>query len=185
MRFSSMLVSFIALLGGGFLMRVLKCVLFVLLLAVLPLSLCPAQTATTSLRGAVHDPTGAVIPGAVVTITRPDTGFTAKSVSDAHGAYVFEQIPPGVYTIQTSVTGFATQTQSVELLVNQPATLDIKMEVSSSNLTVQVSASTATLNTSDATIGTPFNHTQIQSLSFEGNNVVDLLLLMAGVFLLA
>jgi hypothetical protein len=165
-------------------MRAVKFAFFVLLLAVLPLSLCSAQTATTSLRGTVHDPTGAVIPGAVVTISKPDTGFSAKTTSDSRGAYIFEQIPPGTYTVQTSVAGFATQSANLELLVNQPVTLDVKMEVSSSNLTVQVSTSAATLNTTDATIGTPFNHAQIQSLPFEGNNVLDLLSLQAGVLFL-
>jgi hypothetical protein len=72
----------------------------------------------------------------------------------------------------------------VELLVNQPATLNIKLTLETASLVVEVSDSAVNLNTSDATIGTPFNQAQIQALPFEGNNVLDLLSLQAGVMFL-
>lgn len=149
-----------------------------------PAAVCIAQTAQTSLRGVVHDASGAVIPNATVTILKPDTGFTAKRTTSAVGAFSFEQIPPGAYTVQVSAAGFATQVQRVELLVNQPSTLEVPMSLGQASTTVQVSSAPPALNTSDATIGTPFNTAQIQSLPFEGNNVLDLLSLQAGVLFL-
>ncbi|MBB6143372.1 hypothetical protein HNQ77_001316 [Silvibacterium bohemicum] len=165
-------------------MRALKSALYAAMFAILPLNLCFSQTAQTSLRGTVHDPSGAVIAGAEIKIAKPDTGFTAVKLTDEHGDYIFEQIPPGVYVVTATAAGFGDQQRRLELLVNQPVTLELKMAITSTNTIVEVSADAAALNTTDATIGTPFNNAQIQSLPFEGNNVLDLLSLQAGVLFL-
>jgi hypothetical protein len=142
-----------------------------------------AQTAVTSLSGTVYDPQGAVIAHAAVTISHPETGFSKTTKTDALGLYSFEQLPPGQYTISTVADGFGRATQTAELLVNQPVKMNFKMGVSAMT-TVQVSTAAPVLNTTDATIGTPFDTSQIQSLPFEGNNVLDLLSLQAGVLFL-
>jgi hypothetical protein len=165
-------------------MRVPKSALFAGLLFALSLPLCSAQTAQTSLRGIVRDPTGAVISGAEVKIVKPDTGFTALKLADEHGEYIFQQIPPGIYTVETSAAGFGKQSRKVELLVNQPANLDLKMSVNMATTTVEVDTDAGALNTTDATVGQPFDTHQIQALPFEGNNVLDLLSLQAGVLFL-
>lgn len=161
--------------------------LFLLLLAcVLTASVAAlGQTAVTSLHGAVTDQTGAVISGAKLTIVNPETGFKAEHVSDAGGQFAFEQITPGTYTVEVQAAGFAAQKQIVELLVNQPRTVDFKLGVSTgATETVEVVDQLSALNTNDATIGTPFDTKQIQALPFEGNNVLDLLSLQAGVMFL-
>ncbi len=83
-----------------------------------------------------------------------------------------------------SAPGFSKNEYKVELLVNQPSTLDVALGVTRENQTVVVNANTITLNKTDATIGTPFNTAQIQQLPFEGNNILDLLSLQAGVLFL-
>jgi hypothetical protein len=143
-----------------------------------------AQTALTSLNGTISDPRGAVIPQASVIISLPEVGFSKESKSDGSGFYSFEQIPPGRYTIAVTAPGFGTLTQAAELLVNQPTTVNFKMSVTAAATTVQVDTAAPVLNTSDSTIGTPFDNLQIQTLPFEGNNVLDLLSLQAGVLFL-
>jgi hypothetical protein len=143
-----------------------------------------AQTALTSLNGTISDPRGAVIPQATVVISLPEVGFSKESKSDGSGFYSFEQIPPGRYTIAVTAPGFGTLTQAAELLVNQPTTVNFKMSVTAAATTVQVDTAAPVLNTSDSTIGTPFDNLQIQTLPFEGNNVLDLLSLQAGVLFL-
>ena len=140
-----------------------------------------AQTATTSVRGDVTDPTGAVVSNVDVTINDSSIGFVQTHQTDDKGAYSFQQIPPGAYLIKIHAPGFNEQTQKVVLLVNQPATLNITLKVGSSTTTVDVVSDTSALNAVDATIGTPFNQIQIQSLPFQGNNVFSLLSLQAGV----
>ena len=163
------------------------CRLFLLPLAVLvlaPFALL-AQTAVTSLHGTVSDQSGAVVPGAHVTINDPDTGANAMRVTDAHGNYTFEQLTPGKYTILVEAAGFTSQKQiGVELLVNQPNMVSFSLPVASASQTVEVVDTASTLNTQDATVGTPFDTRQIQTLPFEGNNVLDLLSLQAGVLFL-
>jgi carboxypeptidase family protein len=143
-----------------------------------------SQTAVTSLHGAVVDPGGAATPQADVTLTNRESGFTQTRKSNAEGEYSFQQIPPGKYTVTVSAVGFAPQVRQVELLVNQTGRLDINLAIQATSTSVEVSAQTVTLNTSDATIGTPFNQAQIQALPFEGNNVLDLLSLQGGVMFL-
>jgi len=57
------------------------------------------QTATTSLRGVIKDPSGALVPGANVTLLDKAEGKTMGAVSNSAGLYVFSQIPPAKYTI--------------------------------------------------------------------------------------
>lgn len=57
-------------------------------------SLVWAQSSTTSLRGTVSDAKGAVLPGAEVTISDPQTGFSRGTKTDGQGGYQFLQLPP-------------------------------------------------------------------------------------------
>ena len=161
-------------------------------LLLLPIAVCLlvplgliAQTALTSLHGTVTDQTGAVLSGVHVTIRDPETGAQAEVLTDAHGNYNFEQVTPGKYSILVEATGFTSQKQEgVELLVNQPTSANFKLPVASATQTVEVVDTASSLNTQDATVGTPFDTKQIQTLPFEGNNVLDLLSLQAGVLFL-
>jgi hypothetical protein len=140
-----------------------------------------AQTAATSLRGDVSDSTGALIPNVDVTISESSIGFTETHQTDDKGAYSFQQIPPGTYLIKIRAPGFNEQSGRAVLLVNQPATINMVLKVGGSTTMVDVASDTSALNAIDATIGTPFNQSQIQTLPFQGNNVFSLLSLQAGV----
>jgi hypothetical protein len=138
--------------------------------------------ATTSLRGTISDPSGAVIPGAAVTITSADNGTTRKSTSDAQGEYSFLQVAPGVYQLLAEKPGFATMTKSgIVLLVNTPATLDLKMSLSSTGEVINVASEASQVNTTDASVGNPFSETQVRQLPLQTRNVVELLSLQPGV----
>ncbi|HYL94702.1 MAG TPA: carboxypeptidase-like regulatory domain-containing protein, partial [Terriglobales bacterium] len=140
-----------------------------------------AQTSVTSVRGAVTDPSGAVLPGAQVSLDNPASGFHESATSDSKGLYVFPQIPPGKYMLSVKASGFAAQNKQAELLVNQPATINFALSVQGSEQTVDVSAEAETLNTTDATIGNAVGNSTIQALPIEGRNVPDLLSLQPGV----
>src|SRR5260370_3054440 len=142
------------------------------------------QTVVTSLHGTVVDPGGAVTPEADITLTNGESGFKQTRKSNSEGEYSFQQIPPGQYTVRITASGFAPQVRQIELLVNQTGRLDVSLAWQAASSTGEVNAQTVTLNTNDATIGTPFNQAQIQALPFEGNNVLDLLSLQGGVMFL-
>lgn len=155
---------------------------FVFLLT-LPLTTL-AQNATTSLRGVIRDSSGAVVPGAQITITNGATGqqFTAKS--NGAGEYTLIQITPATYTISVTAKGFGDQSKSAELLVNQPATIDFTMTIQAVSQVVNVSAEAQTLNTTDASLGNSEGNELIQALPSETRNVPDLLSLQPGVLYL-
>jgi hypothetical protein len=143
------------------------------------------QTAVTSVHGTVFDQSGAALPNARVSISDAATGFKSERLTGSRGEYAFEQVKPDTYTILVSAQGFSTQKQVAELLVNQAVAADFKLTVAAaSGEQVEVIATASTLNSSDATVGTPFDTQQIQALPFEGNNVLDLLSLQAGVLFL-
>jgi Carboxypeptidase regulatory-like domain len=158
------------------------CILLSLFLSLV--SVGYSQTATTSVRGLVTDASGALIPDVDVTATESSIGFTQTHKTNAKGEYNFQQIPPGSYRIKVVAPGFNEQTTQAQLLVNQPATINVTLTVGSSSTSVDVTAEATALNQTDATIGTPFSQAEIQSLPFQGNNVFDLLSLQAGVLTL-
>ncbi|MCL6464355.1 MAG: carboxypeptidase-like regulatory domain-containing protein [Acidobacterium ailaaui] len=143
-----------------------------------------AQQATTSLSGVVTDASGALLPGASVTITRDATGQTLSTTTNAHGEYQFQQLAPGTWTVKVSAAGFGDQSKVGSLLVSKPATIDFQMTLQSVSQTVNVSAETETLNTSDASLGNAVNNQVIQSLPMIDRNVPDLLSLQPGVLYL-
>ncbi len=63
------------------------------------------QSATTSLRGVIKDPSGAVIPNATVTIQDQSVDKTYTAITNSSGAYQFPQIPPANYLTYGYRTG--------------------------------------------------------------------------------
>ena len=138
--------------------------------------------ATSSLRGTVTDSQGGVIGGAVLELVGEQTGFKRSVVTDESGVYQFAQVPPGTYVLVAQMMGFAVVTNTgVELLVNTPTRLDIKMAVAAVAETVNVEAEAAAINAIDATIGNAFNEAQVRQLPLQTRNVVELLSLQPGV----
>jgi hypothetical protein len=143
-----------------------------------------AQNATTSLRGVIKDPNGALVPGAKIELTNQANGQVFSTTANSAGEYVFAQVLPAKYIIVSSAPGFGQQTKTAELLVSQPATIDFILAVGSNTVTVDVSGDTQTLNTTDASLGNAADNALIQALPSETRNVPDLLSLQPGVLYL-
>jgi hypothetical protein len=141
-----------------------------------------AQTGTTSLRGSVLDKSGAAVVGATVRLNAPDLAVQRSTVSNDTGQYEFLSLKPGSYEITVEAANFRKYDQrDIQLLVNNPTTLNVTLQVGSNLETVEVSSQTQTLNTTDASIGTAFGENQVKQLPLESRNVGDLLSLQAGV----
>jgi hypothetical protein len=138
---------------------------------------------TTSLTGTVADPSGAVIPGAAISIVNIETGTPRDAVSDAQGRYTMAQVTPGTYKLSAKAAGFADVViDKVELLVNQPATRAITFEkVGSTITTIEVAGAAAQVNTTDASLGNAVSGSAIVELPFFARNVVNLLQFQPGV----
>ena len=155
---------------------------------VLFFSLCTAvsfaQNATTSLRGVVKDPSGAVVPGATILLNNGATGQKFSAVSKDDGEYQLLQIPPATYMITVTAPGFGSQLKEAELLVNEPATINFALSMKSNTEVVNVTEAAQTLNTTDASLGGTEDNATIQALPSDERNVADLLSLQPGVFFL-
>jgi hypothetical protein len=140
------------------------------------------QQGTTSLRGTILDKSGASIAGATVTLTNAERAVQRSVTSSDTGAYEFVSLPPGTYSLRVEASGFRPNDQKdLQLLVNNPTTLNVTMLVGSSTETVEVSAQSETINTTDASLGVAFGENQVKQLPLESRNVGDLLSLQAGV----
>lgn len=141
-----------------------------------------AQTGTTSIRGTILDKSGAVIPGATVKLTDPELGVQRSTVSNSTGAYEFLSLQPGTYSLRVEAAGFRAYDQKgIQLLVDNPVTLNVTLQIGLTTETVEVSAAGETINTTDASLGVAFGENQVKQLPMESRNVGDLLSLQAGV----
>ena len=77
-----------------------------LILLSLSAKFAPAQAVTGSLLGTVQDSSGAVIPGANVTLTNEDTNVTNKTTSSQQGFYTFPNLNPGQFSVTVEAKGF-------------------------------------------------------------------------------
>lgn len=141
-----------------------------------------AQT-STSLRGVVTDMTGAVVPGAKLTLTNTATSATRDAIASGDGAYMFSQVVPGLYHLTASAAGFNDMViNDLRLLVNQPATQDVTFEkIGPVAETISVTADAVQLNTTDASLGNAVGTKPVIELPFNARNVVGLLSLQPGV----
>jgi hypothetical protein len=156
----------------------LRAVFFILILC----GLVRAQSSTSSLRGIVSDPQGAVVVGARVNLSNPSTGFSQSTTSNSLGDYQFLQTPPGTYTLTVSMAGFATiKHENLGLQVNVPATANVTMLVKGEAAVVDVQSQSVQVNSEDATLGNAFGTSQIESLPFEGRDPAQILSLQPGV----
>src|SRR6185437_1676584 len=132
--------------------RILGLCLALGLFAVAGLSYGQANSAT--LGGTVADATGAAIPGATVTLTDQANGFTRVVKSDAAGGYNITGISPGTFTVTVTAPGFQTTVnKGIQLTISQVGTLNVQLAVGKAEQTVTVQCGSATVNTTNATLG--------------------------------
>jgi hypothetical protein len=139
----------------------------VLLLGILVLGLglpALAQSGRGTITGVVKDPSGAVVPGADITITEKDTGVVTRTVSTQAGAYRAPYIPPGTYKITAALAGFKTSTaDNIQVMVGQTVTVDFSLEVGQVSDQVTVMAETPLLESSTPEIGVGTTETEVHT----------------------
>ncbi|HEX5483293.1 MAG TPA: TonB-dependent receptor [Terriglobia bacterium] len=140
------------------------------------------STATASINGTVKDSSGAVIPGAEVTLINALTGVRQTSRTNGSGGYTILDVPPGQYTLEVSRKGFisARQTQFT-LYVNQTATFDFTLSVGSATQSVTVTALGGRIESSTAELGSVIGSQQVNDMPLNGRNFTELLTLSPGV----
>ncbi len=145
-------------------------------------SIALSQTSSSSLQGTVTDPSGSAISRAGLVLSSSESKLERTTVTGTQGEYRFFALPPGTYTLTVTAKGFTRYQQTdLQLLVNTPATANVRLKVGSASESITVTGEAPALNLVDASIGNPFNETQVKQIPLEGRSVPELLSLQAGV----
>ena len=157
--------------------RVLLGVLtFVFTLPVLAL----AQGTTADIVGRITDASGAVLPGATVTVSNGATGDTRTAVSGETGDYAFTLLPIGTYTVRIELQGFQVVTSRVTLASGDRSRVDAKMALGSVAENVTVTAEAPLLQTDSSSVSSLFNEKAVQDLPVAGRNITRLVQMVPG-----
>src|SRR5262245_48261486 len=136
---------------------------------------------TTSLSGAVVDPTGSVMAGAEIIVKDETTGTEFRTASAGNGTFSVPAITAGTYTVTISANGFKQAViKGVKIDVGIPASVNVTLEVGATTDTVVVQGGGEVLQTQSASISTTITGRQITDLPFTSRNVTDLLLYLPG-----
>jgi hypothetical protein len=108
-----------------------------------------SQGTTSKVTGVVTDQSGAVIPGATVTLTNEATNISFTAKTTEAGTYVFESVQIGLYTVKVEAEGFKTfLSKGNRLTIQQPLTISAALEVGAVAATVEVTDSSELVQTS-------------------------------------
>ncbi|HEU4770431.1 MAG TPA: TonB-dependent receptor [Pyrinomonadaceae bacterium] len=162
----------------------------VLAIALLTIVALPTRTQAQLTRGAiagtVRDQNGAVVPGAQVKVTNPQTNVTRETVTNDEGFYRVGAVEPGTYTVLVEKDGFSKiENRAVAVQQTQETTLDVELQAGSVTGTVDVTAAqeAISLNKTNPTIGLTATARQVVELPLgAARDVNQLALLSPNVF---
>lgn len=140
-----------------------------------------AQTATGQITGTVTDASGAVIPGAKVTVTSQLTGTSRETATSESGNYAVPFLPVSVYSVSVEKQGFRlAKSTDIQLNVADVIRVDLELAVGELTQTVEVRAATVSIETETAAISNLVSQRQVVDLPLNGRNFLQLLFLSAG-----
>ncbi|PYV26296.1 MAG: hypothetical protein DMG27_07250, partial [Acidobacteria bacterium] len=132
--------------------------------------------------GTITDSTGAVVPGAKVTITNKNTQQSYPSTTNDSGYYVVVNLPAGTYDVTTEKEGFERCTNAdAHLDPAEAVQVNCALQVGQVTQTVEVSAAALSVQTEEAKVSRVINDTQIEEMPVNGRNFATLLALQPGV----
>jgi hypothetical protein len=150
-------------------------------LLVLPLSV-QAQVGTADVLGTVADSMGAVITNAKVTVRNLGTSATRNATTNDRGDYVFNILSNGSYSLQVEAPGFKTYFMSgIVLSAGDRTRIDVKLETGTVSEKVEVTATTAALQTDSSTVSSTMEEKAVQDLPLNGRNLINAIQVEPGV----
>ncbi len=146
-----------------------------------------AQSVYGSIFGTVTDKTGAVVPGATITVTDEAKGTVETVVTNGAGEYTVSHLVPDSYDLKVEIKGFKSYiSKGITVLADTAPREDVALEVSGAGSeTITVDAdSVPVLKTDRADVSTVFDQQEVRDLPIEGQNFTNLQLLLPGAQLL-
>jgi Carboxypeptidase regulatory-like domain len=140
-----------------------------------------AQAPTGTIAGIVTDQSGAVLPGATVTVTNKDTGASRVAQSGADGAFSIPALPPGPYDVLIELSGFQPTVSPVQVAIGSTATVRLTLPVSSRAEAITVVGVSTTVDLTSNRVQGVVGREQIESLPLNGRSFLNLAQLQPGV----
>ncbi len=139
-------------------------------------------TTTADLRGLVDDKAGSPLPGASITVTNEDSGFSRQATSDAGGSFVVRLLPPGLYRVSASFGGFrVVDVPNVRLSVGTTTTLELHIAPSEVAESVLVTAETPLVDRTSTELSKTIGESKIRGLPINQRNFLEFALTTPGV----
>lgn len=158
----------------------LRTLLAMILFAIVVLpATAAAQTMRGSVDGVVRDPTGAVVPGAAVTLTHPETNRSRSTTTDGRGEFIFGPLSAGTYELQIERAGFQTGNHGFTLRLNQNVRIEHELSLTGTDDVVDV-VEGELLEVRAASRSTVIDNRQVTQLPLDGRNFFELSLLAPG-----
>ncbi len=140
-----------------------------------------AQTDTGSIFGTVTDTSGAVVPGATITVTNLATNRAVTVQSESDGSFSVNALPVGNYKAEATRQAFQSEATTFSLQISEVKELDFKLSVGSASETVQVTSAGPLIDTASSSAGEVIEGQQVVDLPLNGRNFTTLALLTPGV----
>jgi len=164
----------------------MKKFVYVLLLGVLFLSLGSGNafaqaTASGTIQGTVTDKSGAVVSGAQVVAKNKGTDFERTAATSDTGYYRFELLPVGTYTVTVTKTGFASVSQTIEILIGQTTTVNAELKPGATSEIIEVTSEAPLVDQFKTSVSQNITPAEIEELPLLGRDVANLAYLAPGV----
>ena len=142
-----------------------------------------AQELTTgTIVGMVQDASGAVVPGATLTITNKATGAQRTVTAGESGEFTIPGLPPSTYDVKVEKPGFSAYLMTnLELKINQVARIEVRLQAGQVTETVTVTGGAALLETETGAVGQVIDQQRVRELPLNGRNLTQLAALSAGI----
>jgi hypothetical protein len=162
--------------------RVQNAVLCLLLFVALFVAANATAQTTSTISGTVSDVSGAVIPGAQISITNTATGQARMVLSNELGRYYAPGLAPGSYQVSSMVEGFSAVVHSgITLTVGSEAVVNFSMTPGQVSETIDVTGEAPLVQTSNASIAELVSETKIRALPLNGRSFDQLIYLQPGI----
>ncbi|MGB8478427.1 MAG: carboxypeptidase regulatory-like domain-containing protein [Acidobacteriaceae bacterium] len=140
------------------------------------------QAGRGAINGSITDQTGAIIPGAKLTLLNKANGVTVHTTTNSSGNYVFISLNPGVYSVTATEKGFVTTVHDdVSVTLDQTTTVNLTLHIGSVSNVVTVKGSAGLIESSNSTVGQLISAATIDRVPLLTRDVYDLVQLSPGV----
>jgi hypothetical protein len=136
---------------------------------------CWPQASNSAVRGVVRDPSGAVVPGATVTLTNTATNVGRTSTTNEVGFYIFPGVVSGPYRLVVEAAGMQKFEGTLTVLLQQDLNVDAVLNVGQTTTEIVVKDITPLVNTENPSIGHVLERQRIEQLPINGRAITNLL----------